>query len=129
MIVQHLDNLPDIGKIVKIKVRLLFSKTVKKYICPLGHKNDRDVECCETGSSVWKPQKEAPRLHPDEKSLPLWRWRTCSSYHVSRYTEWPAGETYHATEMARTSCSTEMRFWNGSPPEGLKIIDKNKAGL
>lgn len=47
MIVQHLDNLPDIGKIVKIKVRLLFSKTVKKYICPLGHKNDRDVECCE----------------------------------------------------------------------------------
>lgn len=51
MIVEYLENLPDRGRIAEVKVGPLSSKTVEKYICPLGHKNDKDVEYCEHGNN------------------------------------------------------------------------------
>lgn len=41
------DNLPDKGKIEEVKGGLLSSKMVEKYICPNGHKNDKEFEFCQ----------------------------------------------------------------------------------
>lgn len=50
-IVEYLDNLPDKGKITEVKSGAFSSKMVEMYICPLGHKNNKDVEYCEHGST------------------------------------------------------------------------------
>ena len=42
-----IDNLPDRGKIEEAKGGLLSSKKVEKYICPNGHKNDKEFEFCQ----------------------------------------------------------------------------------
>lgn len=42
-----LDNLPERGKIEEVKNGLLSSKMVEKYICPNGHKNDKEHEFCQ----------------------------------------------------------------------------------
>ena len=42
-----LDNLPEEGKIEEVKGGLLSSKMVEKYICPNGHKNDKEYEFCQ----------------------------------------------------------------------------------
>lgn len=42
-----LDNLPEKGKIEEVKGGLLSSKMVEKYICPNGHKNDKEYEFCQ----------------------------------------------------------------------------------
>ena len=42
-----IDNLPDRGKIEEVKGGLLSSKMVEKYICPNGHKNDKEYEFCQ----------------------------------------------------------------------------------
>lgn len=42
-----LDNLPEKGKIEEVKGGLLTSKMVEKYICPNGHKNDKEYEFCQ----------------------------------------------------------------------------------
>ncbi len=42
-----LDNLPEKGKIEEVKGGLLSSKMVEKYICPNGHKNDREYNFCQ----------------------------------------------------------------------------------
>jgi uncharacterized protein YbjQ (UPF0145 family) len=42
-----LDNLPKKGKIEEVKGGLLSSKMVEKYICPNGHKNDKEYEFCQ----------------------------------------------------------------------------------
>ena len=42
-----IDNLPDRGKIEEVKGGLLSSKKVEKYICPNGHKNDKEFEFCQ----------------------------------------------------------------------------------
>lgn len=41
------DNLPNKGKIEEVKGGLLSSKMVEKYICPKGHKNDKEFEFCQ----------------------------------------------------------------------------------
>ena len=46
-IVNYLDSLPDKGKIELTKSGILSSKMVEMYICPEGHKNDKEVEFCE----------------------------------------------------------------------------------
>lgn len=51
-IIDHLDNLPDKGQIIEVKAGPFSSKTVEKYVCPLGHKNDRVVEFCEHGNTI-----------------------------------------------------------------------------
>lgn len=48
-IVEHLENLPDKGQIIEVKAGAFSSKMVEVYMCPLGHKNDRDVQFCEHG--------------------------------------------------------------------------------
>lgn len=45
-ILQFIDNLPDKGNIEMIKSGILSSKMVV-YICPEGHKNEKDVVYCE----------------------------------------------------------------------------------
>ena len=42
-----LDNLPEKGKIEEVKGGLLSSKMIEKYICPNGHKNDKEYEFCQ----------------------------------------------------------------------------------
>lgn len=42
-----LDNLPDKGRIEEVKSGILSSKMVAKYICPCGHKSEKDSEFCE----------------------------------------------------------------------------------
>lgn len=42
-----LDNLHEQGKIEEVKGGLLSSKMVEKYICPNGHKNDKEYEFCQ----------------------------------------------------------------------------------
>lgn len=42
-----LDNLPDKGRIEEVKSGVLSSKMVVKYICPNGHKSEKDSEFCE----------------------------------------------------------------------------------
>ena len=51
-IITHLNNLPDKGQIIEVKAGPFSSKTVEKYICPLGHKNDKVIEFCEHGNTV-----------------------------------------------------------------------------
>ena len=46
-ILSYLDNLPDKGKIEMTKSSILSSKTTEMYICPDGHKNDKEIEYCE----------------------------------------------------------------------------------
>ena len=46
-ILDFLDNLPDKGKIEMTKSGMLSSKMVEMYICPEGHKNEKDVVYCE----------------------------------------------------------------------------------
>ncbi|MBQ8722248.1 MAG: heavy metal-binding domain-containing protein [Paludibacteraceae bacterium] len=46
-IISHIDNLPNKGKIEEVKSGLLSSKIVEMYICPNGHKNNKEVEFCE----------------------------------------------------------------------------------
>lgn len=46
-ILNYLDNLPDQGKIEMTKSGMFSSKMEEMYICPLGHKNARDVEFCQ----------------------------------------------------------------------------------
>ena len=46
-ILQFIDNLPDKGNIEMIKSGILSSKMVEMYICPEGHKNEKDVVYCE----------------------------------------------------------------------------------
>lgn len=48
-IVDYLDNLPDKGQITEVKAGTFSSKMVEMYVCPLGHKNEKDVEFCEHG--------------------------------------------------------------------------------
>lgn len=45
-IVTFINKFPDKGKIEETKSGLLSSKLVEKYICPNGHKNDKEVEYC-----------------------------------------------------------------------------------
>ena len=48
-IIDKFDNLPNIGKIENQVVSGLFSKKEEvMYICPKGHKNNQNVEFCET---------------------------------------------------------------------------------
>ncbi len=47
LIIEKLDNLPDIGSIQIVKGGLL-SKDKEKYICPNGHANDLEDEFCVT---------------------------------------------------------------------------------
>lgn len=42
-----LNNLPEKGKIKEVKEGVLSSKMVEKYICPNGHKNDKETEFCQ----------------------------------------------------------------------------------
>ena len=42
-----IDNLPDKGKIEEVTSGFLSQKKVEKYICPNGHKNDKEFEFCE----------------------------------------------------------------------------------
>lgn len=42
-----LDSLPDKGRIEEVKGGLLSSKMVEKYICPNGHKNDKECVFCQ----------------------------------------------------------------------------------
>ena len=42
-----LDNMPEKGKFEEVKGGLLSSKMVEKYICPNGHKNDKEYEFCQ----------------------------------------------------------------------------------
>lgn len=42
-----LDSLPDKGRIVEVKGGLLSSKMVEKYICPNGHRNDKECVFCQ----------------------------------------------------------------------------------
>ena len=44
IILEHLDNLPDLGKIDMSKG--LLSKGKEKYYCPNGHSNDKEYEFC-----------------------------------------------------------------------------------
>ena len=46
-ILSYLDNLPDKGKIEMTKSGILSSKMTEMYICPEGHKNDKETEYCE----------------------------------------------------------------------------------
>ena len=46
-ILEYLNNLPDKGQITEVKAGAFSSKMVEMYICPAGHKNDKDVEFCE----------------------------------------------------------------------------------
>ena len=46
-IIKSIEQLPDTGKIEMVKGGLL-SKEQEKYICENGHKNNTDVEFCET---------------------------------------------------------------------------------
>lgn len=46
-ILQFIDNLPDKGKIEMTKSGILSSKMTEMYICPEGHKNEKNVEYCE----------------------------------------------------------------------------------
>lgn len=46
-ILQFIDNLPDKGNIEMTKSGILSSKMVEMYICPEGHKNEKDVVYCE----------------------------------------------------------------------------------
>ena len=46
-IISCIDNLPNKGKIEEVKSGLLSSKIVEMYICPNGHKNNKDFEFCE----------------------------------------------------------------------------------
>ena len=46
-IMNHISNLPNSGKIDLVKGGVL-SKEQEKYICEKGHKNNKDVEFCET---------------------------------------------------------------------------------
>ena len=46
-ILSYLDNLPDKGKIEMTKSGILSSKMEEMYICPEGHKNNKDVVYCE----------------------------------------------------------------------------------
>ena len=51
-IMEVLDNLPDKGQITEVKAGAFSSKMVEVYICPLGHKNDRDTEYCTHGNTI-----------------------------------------------------------------------------
>jgi hypothetical protein len=46
-ILSYIDNLPDKGKIEMTKSSILSSKMTEMYICPDGHKNDKEIEYCE----------------------------------------------------------------------------------
>lgn len=46
-ILSFLNNLPNKGKIEMTKSGILSSKMTEMYICPKGHKNNKDVEYCE----------------------------------------------------------------------------------
>lgn len=50
-IIDILDNLPNKGQITEVKAGAFSSKMVEVYICPLGHKNDRDTEYCTHGAT------------------------------------------------------------------------------
>lgn len=45
-IVSIIENLPDKGKIDTVKNGAIFSKLEEMYICPYGHKNDKDIVFC-----------------------------------------------------------------------------------
>lgn len=46
-IIKMIDTLPNTGQIQMVKGGLL-SKEQEKFICEKGHKNNRDIEFCET---------------------------------------------------------------------------------
>ena len=49
-IISYIDNLPNKGEIKEVKSGVLSSKMVEMYICPNGHKNNKDIEFCEDPS-------------------------------------------------------------------------------
>jgi uncharacterized protein YbjQ (UPF0145 family) len=51
-IVEILDSLPDEGQITEVKAGAFSSKMVEVYICPLGHKNEKDTEYCTHGVTL-----------------------------------------------------------------------------
>ena len=72
-IVKSFDNLPDKGSIQSVKSGILSSKTEEKYICPNGHKNNKERLYCDeydcglnikglTYSQVQKLEKFKTRL-------------------------------------------------------------------
>ena len=54
------ENLPDKGKIQEVKSGILSSKMVDMYICPSGHKNNKDRSefCAECGLNIKGLRKE-----------------------------------------------------------------------
>lgn len=54
------ENLPDKGKIQEVKSGILSSKMIEMYICPSGHKNDKDRSefCTECGLNIKGLRKE-----------------------------------------------------------------------